>query len=88
MTSGLPILHSINENETAMHLRLESWALWPLPSLDRDLAFVTEIELPIEQIDDLHSQPILRGGEAPMTASLSQRLFRAAPDVSPDSPRP
>ena len=31
MASGLRIVHSIDENRTAMHLRLESWALWPVP---------------------------------------------------------
>jgi hypothetical protein len=60
---------------------LKSCTPLQLPSLDLAPTFVTEIEMPIERIVDLHLQPILGGGGTPMTAALVRRPFQAAPDV-------
>jgi hypothetical protein len=74
----------IGQNKSALALpkRQESkpFHFVHLSSRGRDPLLVAEIELPIENTDDLHLQPILRGGGAPMTASLYRTPFQGEPD--------
>src|SRR5664280_3119125 len=88
LTSALRIAQRTDGCVKNLFSPLELCTLTKLPSLDLAPTFVTEIEPPNERIDDLHLQPILRGGGAPRTAPLFRRPFQAVPDVLPDSPRP